>query len=51
MSVIFWLEHLKGRHNLKEASVVGIVIVDWIRWKKCGSLWTGCFWLRIGTSG
>jgi hypothetical protein len=27
------------------------IILDWILGKLGGKVWTGCIWLRIGTSG
>jgi hypothetical protein len=27
------------------------IILEWILGKYVGKVWTGCIWLRIGTSG
>jgi hypothetical protein len=50
MHTIFWLENLKGRGHLEDLGVDVKVILEWILRKYGGKLWTGCMWLRIGTS-
>jgi len=48
---------MSGRRNLKERDhlqglgIDGKVIVEWILWKEGGKVWTGCVYLRTGTSG
>jgi hypothetical protein len=51
MHAMFWLENLKGRDHFKDLGVDGKVILEWILRKRCGNVWTGFIWLRIGTSG
>jgi hypothetical protein len=46
----FWSEILKGRGHPEECVVDRKVILEWILEKK-GEIWTGCIWIRIGTSG
>jgi hypothetical protein len=47
----FWSENFKGRGHLEELGVGGRIMLDWLL-EKCGvKLWSGCNWLRIGTSG
>jgi hypothetical protein len=48
MHTIFWLENLKGRDCLGDMGIDGKIILEWILGKQGGSVWTGCFWLRIG---
>jgi hypothetical protein len=40
----------KRRDHWKDLGVDGIIILEWIL-KLVGRAWTGCIWLRIGTSG
>jgi hypothetical protein len=40
----------EGDH-LKNLDVDGRIILEWILEKYDGKLWTGFFWLRIGTIG
>jgi len=49
--MIFWLENLKGRDHPEDQGVCIKIILEWIIGKHGGNLWTGCIWLRIGTSG
>jgi hypothetical protein len=51
MHTVFWLVNLNGRYHLEDLGVDGKVIVEWILGKQRGRMWTGCIWLRIGTSG
>jgi hypothetical protein len=45
------LENLNGRDHLKDLSLDGKVILEWILRKDCGKMCTGFIWFRIGTSG
>jgi hypothetical protein len=51
MHVVFSLEGLKGIDHLEDISVDEKIILEWILEKYGGKVWTGCTWLRIGTSG
>jgi hypothetical protein len=44
-------ENLKRRDHAEDLCVGGKVILEYISGKLDGRLWTGCTWLRIGTSG
>jgi hypothetical protein len=41
----------KGRHQVEDLVVDGTIILKYILGKQGGNVWTGCIWLRIGTSG
>jgi hypothetical protein len=45
MSTKFWSENLKGRYHSEDLGIYGKI------GKQGGKVWTGCIWLRIGTSG
>jgi hypothetical protein len=51
MHTIFWLGSLKARDHTEDLGVDGKIILKRILGKQGGKLWTGCIWLRIGTSG
>jgi hypothetical protein len=51
MHTKFWSENLKGRYTSEDLNVDGKIILEWILGKKSGKVWTGCIWLKIGTSG
>jgi hypothetical protein len=51
MDTKFQSENLKGRDHLEDLGVYGKIILEWILGKYGGEVWTGCIWLRIGTSG
>jgi hypothetical protein len=51
MHTIFWFENLKVRDCSKDTGIDGKKILDLILGKWGGKVLTGCFWLRIGTSG
>jgi hypothetical protein len=51
MHTIILLENMKGRGPLEDLGVCGSIILEWILGKQGGNVWTGCIWLRIGTSG
>jgi hypothetical protein len=51
MHTKFWSEDLKGRDHSEDLGVDGKIILEWISEKYGGKVWTGCIWLRIGTSG
>jgi hypothetical protein len=40
----------EGKRPLGRPRLYGKVILEWILGKLCGRVWTGCIWLRIGTS-
>jgi len=50
MHTKFWPENLKGRDHAEDLDVNGKIILKWILGKQGGKVWTGCIWLRIGTS-
>jgi hypothetical protein len=39
-----------GINHTEDLGVDG-KILEWILGKQVGKVWTGCIWLRIGTSG
>jgi len=41
---------VKERNHSNEVGVDGRIILEWILEKLGGKLWTGCLWLRIGSS-
>jgi len=51
--------HNEKIHNLhaspniikEDLGTNGKIILEWILGKQGGKVWTGCTWLRIGTSG
>jgi hypothetical protein len=51
MNKIFYLGNLKGRDHLEDLSVDWNIILKWILENKCGKVWTGFSWFRIGTNG
>jgi hypothetical protein len=51
MHTVFWLENLKARDRSEDLAVDGRIISECIIGKQGGKVWTGCIWLRIGTSG
>jgi hypothetical protein len=46
----FWFQSLKGRDQLEDQRV-GRTILKWNLSKQMGMVWSGFFWLRIGTGG
>jgi hypothetical protein len=38
----------EGDHT-EELRISERIILQWVLWKDCGNLWTGCIWLRIAT--
>jgi hypothetical protein len=50
MHVIFWSENLKGRADLEDLGVDGMIILEWILGKWGGRVWAGFIWPRIGTN-
>jgi hypothetical protein len=51
MHTQFWSEILKERDNLEDIGIDRKIILEWIFEKWSEKVWTGCIWLRIGTSG
>jgi hypothetical protein len=51
MHSVFWLEIVKGKDHLEDLGVDGKIILVWILSTSGGKVWSGCAWLRIGTSG
>jgi len=51
MHTKFWLEDMNGGNHLKNLGVDGKLILERILEKQDGRMWTGCIWIRIGTSG
>jgi hypothetical protein len=51
MHTKFWFEILKGRDHSEDLGVDGRIMLEWILRNQAGKVWTGCIWLRIGTSG
>jgi len=46
----FWLENVKGRDHWEDLGKDGKTL-EWTLGKQVGKVWTGCNWLRLGTSG
>jgi hypothetical protein len=46
----FQSEKLKGKDNFEDSVADGRIILEWHSGKEDVMLWTGCIWLRIGTS-
>jgi hypothetical protein len=51
MLTVLWFEKLKVRDSSEDLGVDGRIILEWILGKLGGKMWTGCIWIRIGTSG
>jgi len=51
MHTKFWSGKLKEGDHSKDLGVGETIILERILGKQDGKLWTGCIWLRIGTSG
>jgi hypothetical protein len=51
MNTEFWSENVKIRDHSDDLGVYGKIILEWILGEGCGKLWTGCIWVRLGTSG
>jgi hypothetical protein len=47
----FLSENLKGRDHSEDLGTDEKMISELILGKLGGKVWTGCIWLRIGTSG
>jgi hypothetical protein len=47
----FFVGKLEGRYHSKDPGIVKEIILEWILGKYGGKAWTGCIWIRIGTSG
>jgi len=41
----------KGRDHSEDLDIDEKIIIEWLLNKHGGKVWTGRFWLRIGTSG
>jgi hypothetical protein len=44
------LRNVNQGHS-EDLDVDGWIILKWILGKQGGKVWTGCIWLRVGTSG
>jgi hypothetical protein len=51
MHIIFWLEILKRKDHVEDLGFTSDHNIEWMLGKYGGKVWTGCIWLRIGTSG
>jgi hypothetical protein len=47
----FWPENLKGINHSEDLGVDGKTTLECILGKQGESMWRGCIWLRIRTSG
>jgi hypothetical protein len=45
------MENIKRKDHLEDLGLNGRIILEWILRMQGGKKWTGCMWLRIGTSG
>jgi len=50
MHTRFLSGNLKGKDHPGDAGVDGRIILEWISGKWYGKVWTGCIWLRTGSS-
>jgi hypothetical protein len=50
MRTVFWSENLKGRDHFEDLGIDG-KILELSLGKYGRKVWTGCIWIRIGTSG
>jgi hypothetical protein len=41
----------EGKIYLEDLAVDGRMMLEWTLGKQLENMWTGCIWLRIGTSG
>jgi hypothetical protein len=51
MKILVLSGELKGRNHSEDLGVDGKIILDWILGRHVTKVWTGCMWLRKGTSG
>jgi hypothetical protein len=51
MQTKFRPENLKGRDQSEDLGIDGKIILEFISGKSGKKGWSGCSWLRIGTSG
>jgi len=51
MNMLFQSENLHARDNLEDLGVNERMILEWMLEKYGGEVWTGLFWLRLGTNG
>jgi hypothetical protein len=51
MHTKFLSENLKSRDHSEDLDVYGRIILEFMLGKQGEKLWTGCIWLRTGTSG
>jgi hypothetical protein len=51
MHTIFWLESLKERNESEDLGIDENITLECMLGKRGEKAWTGCIWLRIGTSG
>ena len=47
----FWWGNLRERDHCEDLGVDGRIILRWVIIKWDVGVWTGLFWLRIGTGG
>jgi len=50
MHTLFWFENLKGRDYLGDLGADVRIVLEWMLGEQGGKVWTGCIWLRTGTS-
>jgi hypothetical protein len=44
-------DNLKERDHSEDLGIDAKIILEWILGEEGGRVWTGCIWIRTGTSG